>query len=619
MIMKQETNLQSVELIHVPEGETHLNQRWIKEIPVNCIFDKAVTGCGATTLAIQQAGHTILAMPYVSLIKNKKQQHRDTVLGIYEGVTEADILAYINTRPTHKIAVTYDSVPRVASILQRNGINTYKDYFLLIDEWQVLVNSYDFKYDAIRALLEEAKKFKRVTYMSATPIKHHYRLEELKGMKEVQLIWPNRHRIPIETYSVNKPVDCVAGLCMSYDNLKSDEGENWHFFVNSVDLISKAIRKAELKPEQVRVVCSQSRENVRKNKEKLGAAYPIAELSDPVKRFNFYTSTCFEGCDIYDEKGVTFIINDGVVQHTLLDVATLITQIAGRIRNSEYNKKGIIQIFSTTKSREELSVEEYERFLEKVYQESKSYVSRMNEKNDREDIEKLECKERYTRIENGQFVIDRNLFTSDVFAYELRNFTYRSYWALAANLTDSNFEITNSGWFRFGTIPFEAVPQKSFKEAFIEYCQFKSSNEVLSHSRFQEIANIERTKPLIKEAYLKLGAQEVERFGYNTTKILRELNKRIDAPLTVKLIKLVKQSIPYCIHRPDAEIKTILQNIYNELGIKRTAKATDLEEWFETKRTTPKIEDKSVACTTIVYEKIVVRKCKETKQDLFEE
>ena len=125
-------------------------------------------------------------MPYVPLIRNKEQQHRDTVLGVYEGVTEADIMEYVNSHTTHKIAVTYDSVPKVVSILQRNGINPYKNYFLLVDEWQVLVNSYEFRYDAIRALLNEAAKFERVTYMSAT--EHHYRLEELKSMKEVKII-----------------------------------------------------------------------------------------------------------------------------------------------------------------------------------------------------------------------------------------------------------------------------------------------------------------------------------------------------------------------------------------------------------------------------------------------
>lgn len=179
-------------------------------------------GCGATTLAINQAGHTIIAMPYVPLVKNKEAQHKDTVLGVYEGVTEDDIITYIHSHPVHKIAVTYDSVPKVVSILQRSGVNVFRDYFLLIDEWQVLVNSYDFRCGTIRALLDTAKLFERVTYMSATPIEPCYRLEEMREMKEVRIDWPGRYRIPIQTYSVNRPADCIAYLCRDYEKYGRD-------------------------------------------------------------------------------------------------------------------------------------------------------------------------------------------------------------------------------------------------------------------------------------------------------------------------------------------------------------------------------------------------------------
>jgi len=205
------------------------------------------------------------------------------------------------------------------------------------------------------------------------------------------------------------------------------------------------IHKAEIKPDEVRIVCSKSRENKRKNQEKLGAEYPIAESLDPIKRFNFYTSTCFEGCDIYDEKGVTIIVNDGKVTHTLIDVGTLFTQIAGRIRNSEYNKRGIMQIYSTTKSKEELTVEEYTRSVEKAFEEAKKFADRNNATMNKEDMKDFETKRRYTRIENEQIIIDRNLVVSDIQSYQLRNFSYSTYSIVMNNLTDNNFKITNSG------------------------------------------------------------------------------------------------------------------------------------------------------------------------------
>ena len=83
------------------------------EIPVNCVFNKGVTGCGATTLAITQPGNTIIAMPYVGLVDNKVASNPD-LLGIHGDMDrERAILDYLKTHDTIKIAVVYDSLPVV--------------------------------------------------------------------------------------------------------------------------------------------------------------------------------------------------------------------------------------------------------------------------------------------------------------------------------------------------------------------------------------------------------------------------------------------------------------------------------------------------------------------------
>ena len=106
------------------------------EIPVNCLFNKKKTGCGATELAIRNSIPTLIAMPYVALVKNKTIYRKDdlSVLGVYEGVTEQEIIAYAQCHSPLKIAVTYDSLPRTIKALQSIGIDPYKDTFLLVDE-----------------------------------------------------------------------------------------------------------------------------------------------------------------------------------------------------------------------------------------------------------------------------------------------------------------------------------------------------------------------------------------------------------------------------------------------------------------------------------------------------
>lgn len=122
-------------IINAPAGVTYLSD-FLTEIPTNCLFNKKQTGCGATELAIRNSIPTIIAMPYVALVKNKTIYRKDDifVLGVYEGVTEQEIIDYAQNHSPLKIAVTYDSLPRTIKALQSIGIDPYKDTFLLVDE-----------------------------------------------------------------------------------------------------------------------------------------------------------------------------------------------------------------------------------------------------------------------------------------------------------------------------------------------------------------------------------------------------------------------------------------------------------------------------------------------------
>ena len=159
----------------------------MERLPSNCVLDKGRTGCGATTLAIRQQGNAIIAVPYVNLIRSKEAQHRDMLLGVYEGTGRNEIQEYAQNHGTHKIMVTYDSLPKVMDTLESNGYDVLNDYQLVIDEWQVILNSYDFRPEAIRGLLKAADGFKDVVYMTATPVKPKYWPEEMKHLQRVKI------------------------------------------------------------------------------------------------------------------------------------------------------------------------------------------------------------------------------------------------------------------------------------------------------------------------------------------------------------------------------------------------------------------------------------------------
>jgi hypothetical protein len=205
-------------------------------------------------------------------------------------------------------------------------------------------------------------------------------------------------------------------------------------------------------------------------------------------------------------------------------------------------------------------------------------------------------------------VVDRNLLNSDIVAYKLRNEIYCSRINMNTALSQSGFDVIDDrAYYVTDSLPLEANPRTSFRELFDRYCELKA-NEQPDYISLpdREIDLIEKSKPLIKDAYNKLGKQEVERLNYNTTSIKRELVKRLNASDTKKIITLINDAIPHQKAIPDTEIKRILQNIYNELGIKRTAKATDLREWYEIKSATPKINGNSTSCKVIIRDKVVV-------------
>ena len=133
--------------------------------------------------------------------------------------------------------------------------------------------------------------------MTATPIEQEYVLEELKHLLVCEIDWPHLQEVKIRSRQTSKPAQYIVKECRKV--LDSDLPYNLHIFVNSVDFIAKVIDLAKLTPEQVKAVCSTSGDNGENNQRKLGKNYPISQPSDPVQKINFYTSTCFEGCDIY--------------------------------------------------------------------------------------------------------------------------------------------------------------------------------------------------------------------------------------------------------------------------------------------------------------------------------
>jgi len=616
-----------LEPIKASEGAKYLGD-FMDELPTNCLLDKGRTGCGGTELAIECEKDMIIVMPFVSLIKNKVFQHNEEetkILGIYSAVgiskddiqpaTDKEIIEYVKNRTKRKLLVTYDSLGRLINLLFSHGIDVFNVFPALIDEWHLLFNQYVFRNRAIKGVLSLIPKFKEYTYMTATPIEEEFLLEELKDVPVQRVIWKNTVRVTVNSQPTNSPLKAVSNLAIY--KVRGEILGNLHFFVNSVEFIAAVIKKAQLRPEQVRIVCSKNDRPGKGNKTnqtKLGTNYPIAETTDPVKMINFYTATCFEGSDIYDKDGRTYIVSDKNKSHTLMDISTLFVQICGRIRDSAYNKE-VTHIYSETRYSGDQTLDEFIYSSKKVLDEAESLVAEVNnmsEENRKKVIKPLmkELNTKYITNIDNELVIDRNLIKVDIMNFKITKQLYQTSVYLESEYRSNNFDVNSEYPLIFPTdkLAKSSKAKVSFKDVFLEYAAIKEAQKGMIYfpSEYDRQSIIEQEKPLVKEAYDILGVERVKQINYIVTNIKRELLKVSDTSMNHKIVKCLKDAgVGEGTTILTSIIKDMLQRIYDSLEIKTTATETDIKKWFDAEKCWPKIDGISTECYKIKKLKLI--------------
>lgn len=395
--------------------------------------------------------------------------------------------------------------------------------------------------------------------------------------------------------------------------LRDELPYNLHIFVNSVDFIAKVIDTLSLAPEAVKIVCSTSGESRQENQRKLGSAYPIGQPSDPAKKINFYTSTCFEGCDIFDPDGVTFIVSDGRKAHTLLDISTLFTQICGRIRDSRY-KTQIVHVYSTTKYSKSVTLDEFVAATQRTLAEAESYAAEINSLSEATRAKTLSkipyINEQYVRIADNRLVVEKNLANMDIVNFKISRHIYATYVNLTDELQRNGYKVTVQTYSKVVEhLAANPSARTTFRELFDEYCRLKTMTEqfFVVESPAELCAAIEHRNPLVKQAYDELGTGKVQALKYHVGNIRRELIKRQSIGDDYKIVKMINAAFQKQTPIAKSKAKERLQEIYDTLGLQRKAKATDLGAWYEIKDSQIRIGGKPTACVTIVRDKMIVK------------
>ena len=578
-------------------------------LPSNCVFNKVVTGCGATTIEIENLDRdSIITVPFRSLIDNKVEQYKYKnertpedfeLFGVQGDVTFADIESYLkrNKGCKNKFIVTWDSLQKLTQIIDKLNAKygdeltrSHKDYFLLVDEVHVMLNNYVFRKKAIRKVLDNYKTFNNWCFLTATPHGADFILEELKGVRIEEANMMEPEKVILQNFEVTDLYNSTKEI-IDY-HLKEEETTHAHIFVNSVIFIAGIVKRNELKSDDCKIVWGES--NKKYKIEVLGIKR--GTTGSEAKKINFYTSTCFEGCDIYDKEGKIYIISDGYQTQTMSDIQTTFRQITGRIRNTRY-KSPIIHLYRKNQNNaDDLSYDEYKNISKIRAREAFLLAKSYNVCEVFDEEEAILMKHYIVKEEDEylKFRYDPNLWRHDLLHYKITHEDYLSIYNIRkeqekAGMIAEAIKIGDN----LKEEP-EIDPEKmSFQKAYKIYTQLNNRpRKELKGDERELIKRFENNHPYLLRAYKLLGKDKLEEFEFNTQRIERELDGISDQPLRslirpLILIKLRHLNIKIKKDKKEqgnfislVQGKDILSEIYKKLRIKKSAIAKDLMYYY---------------------------------------
>ena len=410
-------------VINVPKGIRFINQ-WtefqLQDFP--CILDKKIPGCGFTEYCITNNQNIILASPRKILLENKEAQHKgevlliknqlDQVIRVDKSLEKKDtmlinidvsdqerdniilaikqqVIDYANDRYSKnlpcKILVTYDSYKLIKEALI--SCNIFDSFYTVIDEFQSIFTDSRFKANTELEFVNNLLDVSRVCFVSATPMIDSYldEIDEFKDLPYYELDWeaeePERIEKPnIKARSTQSILPVISSIVETYKSgnferaiIPDDSPEGYHyiesreavFYVNSVSNIVSVLKKCNLDPSEVNILCA----NTPENKKKLGRRYKIGSvplLGEPHKMFTFCTRTVYLGADFYSDNARSFILSDANIETLAVDITLDLPQILGRQRLSNNPWKNKAELYYKTLSNKNIVLkDEFDKILER--------------------------------------------------------------------------------------------------------------------------------------------------------------------------------------------------------------------------------------------------------------
>ena len=659
-------------------SELGTNFRFYK-FPVKCIINKQLPGCGFTEYCLRGPENVILCSPRKMLLENKKDQHgRDVYLVVNELEKELtvdkdlnkvdktrsqvfidtlkevvhgkdtvynrlmnEIKDYLNERKylgdkPCKILVTYDSYRIVKDILESLGI--FQSFYTVIDEFQTILHDSKFKSDTELEFLDILKQSHSALFVSATPMLEEYlnMLDEFDGLPYINMDWASQDptrvlkpslkvltmksvgtKLPeiIDSYKSGNFESAIRMVNGYPTRVISDEAV---FYVNSVNHITSIIKKCDLQPEEVNILCSDTPENLKRIQKKLGKRFTIGEVplkGVKPKMFTFCTRTVYLGADFYSTCARSFIFSDSNIDSLAVDISEDLPQILGRQRLFENPwKNEAIFYYRSTCDYRKVSQEEFDREIERKKKATNDLLLSYNSTPEKARLTVAERYQTLARTQNYKDdyiavnehqsgtlipVLNNLVLVNEIRAFRIQQIDYKDRFTVFSTIysTLSPDDIINQEVSRF----LEQYQKFGTFKSKLKYLCECSFNDTMTNIILDQIGEHDN----IKSYYLALGPEKLRALGYNKTYIEKELG-------VVTFSQELLESNIYSEFKVGdkitlSDIKSRLEVLYKSINYDATPKAKDLENYFNVKESSARVEIDGVKKVVKIYN-IISRK-----------
>lgn len=583
------------------------------------ILNKTLTGCGGTSLFLNSGLMVVIISPRIQVLKNKHKQYPDSFLfhipqcgdrpsAIKQKMEELNSYLHLHygltpfgqqPPPPAKILVTLDSVGKVLSVLESCSI--IDKFLFVVDEFQCLMGDAIFKGTVdMNFLVNIDNRARRICYLSATPIPEIYLdyIPQLANLPYYKLQWdPAVIEEPTLKVRQMKKGENAVKLCTEliqkyrnngYFERKIIQGNVVYsreacIFLNEVKSIIRIIEKNNLLPEEVTILCSESKSS------ELPKGFTIGGLctdrNNPInKTFTFCTKASFEGVDFYSTNASTYIFIDGGKEWLSLDVAIDLSQILGRQRldSNPFRHDATLYYKTVPNPVTEVEFRQKQSEMEQTTKERLDMYDASPEKSKKWLVDlhlKISPEEKFVSDyvdviqENGQSTLGFNYL---VMAAKWNQWYQRRYYYSNSHQLISGIQSALG----IGRKPVEVREFESWynnasdKDKLAGYADFRNKypqyDEWIYQNPFIDLR--------FHQWYAALGYATLKRVNFKENKVINIYNEYcVQGSIKTACVNAFEVGKIYSLK----DVKNMLQQIYDYAGFSgKTAKATDLGKYL---------------------------------------